>query len=202
MQALGYTYYKMTDEENAPEMVCDNEDIYMIKFAERGNQFFLQSGDFFFGPDNKDIPEDAIILYLLKGEEIIAYDVTSADQSFKYYLSPKRTDLRTIPKSEVFIIKYPNRPNEIVTPITRQSEVVSPKKFPLPEDKFVELKEGKPAQEYVIRTTRNITIRAMVVYECDAFVSYYRKESPRAPLYRISRENIRSMKKVSSYRNR
>ena len=68
--------------------------------------------------------------------------------------------------------------------------------MPMPEDKFVELKEAKPAKEYILRTYKKANIRALVVYENDSFVSYYRKEAPKGPLYRMDRKNIKSLTAV------
>lgn len=205
--SLPYTYYKLQDKDNTEEQVCANSDVYLIKFADRGNMFFSEYGDFFFGDETGDIEDDAILLYLLKGEEIIAYNVSSDDQHFRYYLDKDNTDFRTIPKRDVFVVKYPNRANEIVTPFlqpegrsaayiqgTDMNNVLP--NMPMPEDKFVELKEAKPAKEYILRTYKKANIRALVVYESDSFVSYYRKEAPKGPLYRMDRKNIKSLTAV------
>lgn len=195
-----YTSYKLQDKSNTEEQVCANSDIYLIKFADRGNMFFTEYGEIFFGDDTGSIEDNAILLYLSKGEEIVAYNVSFDNQNFRYYHNKENTDLRTIPRQDVFVVKYPNRPNEVVTPFQGSDNNDMQPNMPVPEDKFVELKDAKPAVEYILRTYKNVNIRALVVYGNDSFVSYYRKEAPKGPLYRMDRKNIKSLTAVKRSR--
>lgn len=197
-----YTYFQKQGAASADEQVWANADIYMIKFADRGNMFFSEAGDIFFGSDAETADKNAATLYLTKGEEITAYDVSTDERDFRYYLTKTKGDFRTTPKREVFAVKYPNRPTEVVTPFTAAGKAASLQELPLPEDEFVELQEAKPALEYVIKTKKNAIIRALVVYGNDTFVSYYRKEAPSGPLYRMERENIKSITKAASKKAR
>ncbi len=194
----GYTFYTLSDEKKGEEQVCCNEDIYMIKFKERGNVFFSETGDVFFGSTDGVISDNAVLLYLVRGEEIAAYDVVRDGQYFRYYTSEKKVVFKTISADEVFMIKYINRPNEVVTPLRRKVAAIETPDISIPEDEFVELIEAKPASEYIIKNRKKNIIRALVIYGNDEFVSYYRKESPNGPLYRMARSEIFSITSVSS----
>jgi len=195
------TVYKSTDSNIPDDFTIDNEDIYMIKFSDRGNMFINEYGKMFFDDGDGKIPDDATAIYLARGEEIIAYNMTKNSQNVKFSLSKNSNDFMTYPINEVFMIKYPNMANEIVTEfIKNETKTSTNTPIGLPQEEFVELSEAKPAQEYIIKTLKNATIRALVVYGNETFVSYYRKEAPKGPLYRMNRSNMKSLTKVANRR--
>lgn len=197
-----YTYYQPVSSKEGNEMVEANKDIYMIKFYERGNMFFGQFGGLFFdNNDNGDISDETTLIYLLKGEEVLGYNVSRGLHEIRYSSSKKSTDIHTIPVNEVFLIKYPNMPIEIVNGFSLPEPVVTLPSTQ-PKDEFVEHYEAQPAQEYVIKTDKNVTIQANVIYRNDSFVSYYKKDAPQGPLYRMSTSVIKSIKKVPARRPR
>ena len=193
-------FYKPIDNSASEELIEDNKNIYMIKMRDRGNMFFSEQGEIFFGDGDGSVPDDATLVYLLKGEELVAYDLRVEDQNISFYQSKKQEDFKTIPKQEVFMIKYPNRPIEIINSFGKKDLDVNDYLANIPPDEFVEIKEAQPEQEYIIKTVSNSTIRAMVIYGNDSFVSYYRKDAPKGPLYRILRKNTKSITKVSKRR--
>ena len=190
------TYFKPLDETDAEEMVLDNSEIYMVKFSERGNMFISESNDIFFGEGDGKVPEDATLIYLIKGEEIVAYNVTKSNQVINYSTSAKQLTTTSIPLNDVFVVRYPNTSIEIVNQFKKSVDLDVMDETPTPPDPFVELKEQQPAQEYVIKTKGNLTIRALVVYGNDTFISYYKKGAPQGLLYRMNRDNIKSISKV------
>ena len=64
-----------TDKKSLVQESIPNKDIYMIKYDKRGNVFFTENGERISGADDAKIPSNATAIYLLRGEEIIGYNV-------------------------------------------------------------------------------------------------------------------------------
>lgn len=126
------TLCKESDKKKAEEIILDNSDIYMIRYEKRGNVFFTEEGERFSGktiekPDNK-----ATMIYLKEGKEIEAFDFEMTSDSIKYkeekgrinIFTKREKDVETkeIPKSDIFMLKYPDGTKDILTPFVSKKK--------------------------------------------------------------------------------
>lgn len=200
-----HTYYKTLDEKDTLESQINNSEIFMIKYSERGNMFFYETGDVVFDDSEYDVPDDAIILYLIKGKEVPAYELSMDSKDVRFYTSRKKVDMIKIPRDEIFLVKYTNGISEVITEfedinVTTPSK---PQRNKLQTDE-VEIKPSITQREAVIKTNKNVTINAIVVSDNDEYVSYYRKDITSGVLYSMDKGKIKSVtySKVSKRRSK
>lgn len=120
------TLCKERDKKKAEEIILDNSDIYLIRYEKRGNVFFTESGERFSGKTIEKADSKATMVYLKEGKEIAAFDFEMTSDSIKFkeekgrgwFTTKHDKDVETkkIPKSDVFMLKYPDGTKDILTP--------------------------------------------------------------------------------------
>ena len=120
------TLCKERDKKKAEEIILDNSDIYLIRYEKRGNVFFTESGERFSGKTIEKADSKATMVYLKEGKEIEAFDFEMTSDSIKFkeekgrgwFTTKHDKDVETkkIPKSDVFMLKYPDGTKDILTP--------------------------------------------------------------------------------------
>ncbi len=100
-------------------------DLYLIHYEKRGNVFINEEGKRITGTRIKNKP-DATRLYLIKREQIQAYNLAFHGDSLTYRISKPNANqakvIYTIPLSEVFLVKYPDGTSDLVNDLSPQSK--------------------------------------------------------------------------------
>ena len=110
-----FVVYKLSNKKKASTEQVDSRSVYMIHYEERGNQYFTKEGDRFSGEKQK-IDNDADLIYLIEGGELMAYELTLESNQIKYKASnKKKTPFSILPKDKVFLIKYKDGAVDIIT---------------------------------------------------------------------------------------
>lgn len=189
--------------KNATTQVVENTGIYMIKYERRGNVFFTEDGDRFTSKTSISfMPSNTVALYLKKGEEILAYDFVMEARIVKFKEdNKKKSAVRSLPKSDVFMIKYPDGTKDVLInyvsaektiekeveqdkndavqqPIkTEQIQTIEEKRS-FPVSATITLKKGKKVVEAIIHSDNGIEIQ------------YKRATNPSGPMYRQEKKDI------------
>lgn len=134
--------YKESDKKNSTEFTTPTAEIYMLKFAKRGNVYITNDGTRITG-ENQIIPRDADVIYLVSGKEIPAYDLRVMKDRISFLLKKnKNTKIIPIaevfPRTDVFMIRYSDGTKDILTDITirrheREESVEQRKTTPVEE---------------------------------------------------------------------
>lgn len=185
------TTYTLADKHDKNTYHMPTSEIYMVKYEKRGNMFFTEKGERFFGSENGSLPSDATIIYLREGEEIVAYDMKMSTQKITYKKSKKNKDTKVfdIPKSSVFLIKYPDGTKDIISEFSSTPV----------DDSFLEYSPTDSKQrefpiEAIIKTRKDKTIYAIVTSETNDNISFLHKSSLNGPLYQIDKTMIEDIK--------
>lgn len=110
-----YRLNKKDDVKTLP-----TRDVYMIKFDKRGNVYITPEGKRVTG-ENRPIPRDADIVYLVDGGEFPAYNLNVEENVVSFLL--KKPSKKVIPVAEVyprcqvFKIKYTDGTTDVITSI-------------------------------------------------------------------------------------
>ena len=126
------TLCKENDKKKAEEIILDNSDIYMIRYEKRGNVFFTEEGERFSGKTIEKPDSKATMVYLKEGKEIEAFDFEMTSDSIKYKdekgriniftKREKEVETKEIPKSDIFMLKYPDGTKDILTPFVSKKK--------------------------------------------------------------------------------
>ena len=186
-----------TDKKSLVQESIPNKDIYMIKYDKRGNVFFTENGERFSGADDAKIPSNATAIYLLKGEEIIGYNVEMDADKVSFTKTKKEgKDASTINKSEIFLIVYPDETremlNDFVTVRRMREEALAEKKRLEEEARLAELRSRYP-KDAMIKTVKNVAINVSLLSETDEFVTYKKANQDNSPIYHMNRANIKEL---------
>ena len=169
----------------------------MIKYDKRGNVFFTENGERISGADDAKIPSNATAIYLLRGEEIIGYNVEmDADKvSFKKTKKGDK-DVATINKSEIFLIVYPDETRELLNDFATirrmREEALAEKKRQEEEARLAELRSRYP-KDATIKTVKNVTINVSILSETEEYVTYKKLGQKNSPVYHMNRTNIEEL---------
>ena len=111
------TLFKESDNKKASEEYVENTKVFMLKFKTRGNVVFNGNGErILTTSEHVQIPKDAIGVYYKDGREIPAYNLTMDANTVSFKTSKKAKDRPIFsPKSEVFMIRYPDGTRDILT---------------------------------------------------------------------------------------
>ena len=185
------------DKKSSVQESVPNKDIYMIKYDKRGNVFFTENGERFSGADDAKIPSNATAIYLLKGEEIIGYNVEMDADKVSFTKTKKEgKDASTINKSEIFLIVYPDETremlNDFVTVRRMREEALAEKKRLEEEARLAELRSRYP-KDAMIKTVKNVAINVSLLSETDEFVTYKKANQDNSPIYHMNRANIKEL---------
>jgi hypothetical protein len=183
--------------ESSSREVIPNKDVYMIKYDKRGNVFFTEDGERITGDGDGKIPSNATAIYLLKGEEIIGYNVEMDTAKVSFTISKKKgKDVLSINKSEIFLISYPDKTKEMLNDFETikrvKEEALAEKRRQEEEARLAELRSRYP-KDASIKTIKNNTIKVSLLSETEDVITYKRKEQEKGPIYHMNRTNIKEI---------
>ena len=186
-----------TDKKSLVQESIPNKDIYMIKYEKRGNVFFTEDGERMTGSGDAKIPSNATVIYLLKGNEIIGYNVEmNADKVFFTKSKKEGKEVSTINKSEIFLIVYPDKTKDILNDFEAikrmREEALAEKKRQEEEARLAELRSRYP-KDVTIKTVKNVTINVSLLSETEDFVTYKGVGKENSPIYHMNRTNIKEI---------
>ncbi len=117
-------FYQMSSKKNAIQEVLEFRDIYMLHTDLRGNIYITPDLKRRTGEKQKVDPK-ATIIYLVKGAEIPAYDITFNENEVTFSQKKEKgifnkkkmanNTQKSFPTSEVFCIRYPDGTRDIIT---------------------------------------------------------------------------------------
>ena len=103
------------------------KDVYMLKYSKRGNVYITEDCKRITGENNK-IGKDANIIYLVKGGEIIAYDLQIQENTLVYSSRPRsksifakkepEVTMQSIDLHDVFFIRYKDGTKDLINDIS------------------------------------------------------------------------------------
>lgn len=186
-----------SDAKSVKQETINNNVVYMIKYEKRGNIFFMEDGERVSGEGDGRIPSNATVIYLLKGEEIVGYNVELDVSSVKYTASKKKgKEIFTIDKSQIFLIVYPDGTKEMLNDfetLRKQKEAALAEQRRLAEEaRLEELRKSYP-KTAIIKTIKNLTIKVSLLTENEQKVTYKRSEQKNSPVYHMDRTNIKDI---------
>lgn len=181
--------------ESSSQESIPNTDIYMIKYDKRGNVFFTEEGERITGTGDGRIPSNASAIYLLKGQEIIGFNVEMDTAKVYYTLSKKKgKDVLSIDKSDIFLISYPDDTKEMLNDFETikrlKEEALAEKRRQAA--RLAELRSRYP-KDATIKTIKNLSINISLLSESDEVVTYKKVGQENGPIYHMNRANIKEI---------
>lgn len=204
------TLFKESGNKNASEEYVENIKVFMLKFKTRGNVVFNANGERILTTSkHTEIPKDAIVVYYKDGREIPAYNLTM-DASVVSFKTNKRAKDRPIfsPKSEVFMICYPDGTRDILTNLAvaeqqqrereeedarlkaqREAEVADSIKAATIE----EAASTTNPKKATIVTKKGVRMKVWVCSDTATMVSYKKVNSAKAAIFNMSKAKIKNI---------
>ena len=204
------TLFKESGNKNASEEYVENTKVFMLKFKTRGNVVFNANGErILTTSEHTEIPRDAIVVYYKDGREIPAYSLTM-DASVVSFKTSKRAKDRPIfsPKSEVFMIRYPDGTRDILTNLAveeqqqreREAEEARQKAQREAEVsdsiKAAAMEEAASAtnpKKATIVTKKGVRMKVWVCSDTPTMVSYKKVNSAKAAIFNMSKAKIKNI---------
>lgn len=185
-----------------PEEWVDNSDVYMLKFKERGNVAFNEKGErILTGPGAKDLTRMGIMMYLISGKELVAFDLEMDRTTIRYkQKNKKNAPIASIDKSEVFMLRYPDGSRDILNDImpkqtAEELKPAVPQNTAETEAAGEESEDKTPALRPAVITTKKGTKTTVYVkQETKTKIIYKRIDDNKAPVFTVAKANIRSIK--------
>ena len=204
------TLFKESGNKNATEENVENTKVFMLKFKTRGNVVFNANGErILTTSEHTEIPKDAIVVYYKDGREVPAYNLTM-DASVVSFKTSKRAKDRPIfsPKSEVFMIRYPDGTRDILTNLAvaeqqqrereeeearlkaqRETEVADSIKAAAIE----EAASATNPKKATIVTKKGVRMKVWVCSDTATMVSYKKVNSAKAAIFNMSKAKIKNI---------
>ena len=204
------TLFKESGNKNASEEYVENTKVFMLKFKTRGNVVFNANGErILTTSEHTEIPKDAIVVYYKDGREIPAYNLTM-DASVVSFKTSKKAKDRPIfsPKSEVFMIRYPDGTRDILTNLAvaeqqqreheeeearlkaqREAEVADSIKAAAIE----EAESTTNPKKATIVTKKGVRMKVWVCSDTATMVSYKKVNSAKAAIFNMSKAKIKNI---------
>lgn len=206
------TLFKESDSKRAAEEYVDNSKVFMLKFKTRGNVVFNGKGErILTTSESVQMPKDAIIVYYKDGREVPAYNLTmDADNlSFRTSKSKKKSVPVSSPKSEVFMISYPDGTRDILTDIVAEEDAQRKR-----EEEELRLKAEREAAQAdsiaaaaedenaasatnpkraTIVTKTGGKLKVWICSNTPSAVSYKKVNSPKAAIFKMSKAKIKNI---------
>ena len=204
------TLFKESGNKNATEEYVENTKVFMLKFKTRGNVVFNANGErILTTSEHTEIPKDAIVVYYKDGREVPAYNLTM-DASVVSFKTSKRAKDRPIfsPKSEVFMIRYPDGTRDILTNLAvaeqqqrereeeearlkaqREAEVADSIKAAAIE----EAASATNPKKATIVTKKGVRMKVWVCSDTATMVSYKKVNSAKAAIFNMSKAKIKNI---------
>ena len=204
------TLFKKSGNKNASEEYVENTKVFMLKFKTRGNVVFNANGErILTTSEHTEIPKDAIVVYYKDGREVPAYNLTM-DASVVSFKTSKKAKDRPIfsPKSEVFMIRYPDGTRDILTNLAVAEQLQRER-----EEEEARLKAQREAEvadsikaadieeaasttnpkKATIVTKKGVRMKVWVCSDTATMVSYKKVNSAKAAIFNMSKAKIKNI---------
>lgn len=204
------TLFKESDNKKASEEYVENTKVFMLKFKTRGNVVFNGNGErILTTSEHVQIPKDAIVVYYKDGREVPAYNLTM-DASVVSFKTSKKAKDRPIfsPKSEVFMIRYPDGTRDILTNLAVAEQLQRER-----EEEEARLKAQREAEvadsikaadieeaasttnpkKATIVTKKGVRMKVWVCSDTATMVSYKKVNSAKAAIFNMSKAKIKNI---------
>lgn len=204
------TLFKESGNKNASEEYIENTKVFMLKFKTRGNVVFNANGEHILTTsEHIEIPRDAIVVYYKDGREVPAYNLTMDTSTVSFKTSKKAKDSPIFsPKSEVFMIRYPDGTRDILTNLAvaeqlqrerkaeearlkaqREAEVADSIKAAVIE----EAASATNPKKATIVTKKGVRMKVWVCSDTPTMVSYKKAYSAKAAIFNMSKAKIKNI---------
>ena len=204
------TLFKESGNKNASEEYVENTKVFMLKFKTRGNVVFNANGErILTTSEHTEIPKDAIVVYYKDGREIPAYNLTMDANTVSFKTTKKAKDRPIFsPKSEVFMIRYPDGTRDILTNLAveeqqqreREAEEARQKAQREAEVsdsiKAAAMEEAASAtnpKKATIVTKKGVRMKVWVCSDTPTMVSYKKVNSAKAAIFNMSKAKIKNI---------
>ena len=207
------TLFRESDNKKAPEEYVENTKVFMLKFRTRGNVVFNSNGERILATSEPtQIPKDAVVVYYKDGREVPAYNLTM-DANVVSFKTDKKTKDRPVfsPKSEVFMIRYPDGTRDILTNLAVEEQQQRERKAE--EARIKAQREAEKAEEAdsikavateeaasatnpkkaTIVTKKGVRMKVWVCSDTATVVSYKKVNSDKAPIFNMSKAKIKNI---------
>ena len=204
------TLFKESGNKNASEEYVENTKVFMLKFKTRGNVVFNANGErILTTSEHTEIPKDAIVVYYKDGREVPAYNLTM-DASVVSFKTSKKAKDRPIfsPKSEVFMIRYPDGTRDILTNLAvaeQQQREREAEEARLKAQREVEVADSIKAaaiekaasatnpKKATIVTKKGVRMKVWVCSDTPTMVSYKKVNSAKAAIFNMGKAKIKNI---------
>lgn len=204
------TLFKESDNKKASEEYVENTKVFMLKFKTRGNVVFNGNGErILTTSEHVQIPKDAIVVYYKDGREVPAYNLTMDANTVSFKTTKKAKDRPMFsPKSEVFMIRYPDGTRDILTNLAveeqqqreRETEEARQKAQREAEAadsiKAAAIEEAASAanpKKATIVTKKGVRMKVWVCNDTATMVSYKKVNSAKAAIFNMSKAKIKNI---------
>lgn len=204
------TLFRESDNKKAPEEYVENTKVFMLKFRTRGNVVFNSNGERILATSEPtQIPKDAVVVYYKDGREVPAYNLTM-DANVVSFKTNKKTKDRPVfsPKSEVFMIRYPDGTRDILTNLAveeqqqreREAEeaIIKAQREAEKADSIKAAATEEAAsttnpKKATIVTKKGVRMKVWVCSDTATVVSYKKVNSAKAPIFNMSKAKIKNI---------
>ena len=204
------TLFKKSGNKNASEEYVENTKVFMLKFKTRGNVVFNANGErILTTSEHTEIPKDAIVVYYKDGREVPAYNLTM-DANVVSFKTSKKAKYRPIfsPKSEVFMIRYPDGTRDILTNLAieeQQQRECEEEEARLKAQKEAEMADSIKAatietaasatnpKKATIVTKKGLRMKVWICSDTATMVSYKKANAAKAPVFNMSKAKIKNV---------
>lgn len=205
------TLYKDSGDKMAAEEFVENTQLFMLKFKTRGNVVFNSKGERVYTvSEHTQIPKDAIVIYYKDGKEVPAYSLTM-DANVVTFSTSKRDKGNPVlaQKTDIFMICYPDGTRDILTNLAmeeqkeREREAAALRKKAEREAEIAdsiqkastaeESASAKSPRKATIVTKKGARMKVWVCSETATMVSYKKTNTPKAPIFQMSKAKIKNI---------
>ena len=204
------TLFKESGNKKASEEFVENTKVFMLKFKTRGNVVFNANGErILTTSEHTEIPKDAIVVYYTDGREVPAYNLTMDTSTVSFKTSKKAKDRPIFsPKSEVFMIRYPDGTRDILTNLAveeqqqqereaEEARLKAQREAEVADSiKAVVIEEAASAtnpKKATIITQKGVRMKVWICEDDGMTVSYKKTDSPKAAIFKLSKKRIKSI---------
>ena len=204
------TIFKESDNKKASEEYVENTKVFMLKFKTRGNVVFNGNGErILTTSEHVQIPKDAIVVYYKDGREVPAYNLTMDANTVSFKTTKKAKDRPIFsPKSEVFMIRYPDGTRDILTNLAvaeQQQREREKEEARLKAQREAEVADSIKAaaieeaasttnpKKATIVTKKGVRMKVWVCSDTATMVSYKKVNSAKAAIFNMSKAKIKNI---------
>ena len=193
------TLFKESGNKKAFEEFVENTKVFMLKFKTRGNVVFNANGErILTTSEHIEIPRDAIVVYYKDGREVPAYNLTMDTSTVSFKTSKKAKDRPIFsPKSEVFMIRYPDGTRDILTNLAVEEQQQQEREAEVADSiKAAVIEEAASAtnpKKATIVTKKGVRMKVWVCSDTPTMVSYKKANSAKAAIFNMSKAEIKNI---------